>query len=96
MKTKPYFLRVTIAVCLLLSFVVLPISAQEKAKDKKDKTAATPTPVPTPTPAPATDYNALMSNLRFREIGPATMGGRAQDCRRVGTGCVQRRVPGGH
>jgi photosystem II stability/assembly factor-like uncharacterized protein len=83
MKTKPYFLKVTIAFCLLLSFVVLPISAQEKAKDKKDKTAATPTPVPTPTPAPATDYNALMSSLRFREIGPATMGGRIDDIEAV-------------
>jgi hypothetical protein len=32
-----------------------------------------------PIAAQAQDYNALLSNLRFREIGPATMGGRIND-----------------
>ena len=88
MKTRSHFLKVTFVFCLLLSFVVLPVSAQKdnsKGKDKKDKnTSATPAPTPTPTPTPAAkDYTALMSSLKFREIGPATMGGRIDDIEAV-------------
>lgn len=87
MKTILYILKATFASCLLLSLVVFPILAQQnKSKDKKDKaagTAPTATPTPTPTPAPAKDYTALMSSLRFREIGPATMGGRIDDIEAV-------------
>ncbi len=38
----------------------------------------TPTPVPTPKPGPVSIETAI-STLRFREIGPATMGGRVND-----------------
>ncbi len=38
----------------------------------------TPSPSPTPRPGPPT-FDAAISTLRFREIGPATMGGRVND-----------------
>jgi photosystem II stability/assembly factor-like uncharacterized protein len=78
MKTRSYFLNALCASCLSLFFVVVPVSAQpqDKNKDSKGKTA---TAAPPAAPAPAVDYNALLSNLRFREIGPATMGGRIND-----------------
>lgn len=38
----------------------------------------TPTPSPTPRPSPPT-FASVISTLRFREIGPATMGGRVND-----------------
>lgn len=79
MKFTSSFLRLTL-LGLLLTLALVPISAQQdKSKDNKSKaTNATPTPTPTPAP-PARDYNALMANMRFREIGPATMGGRIND-----------------
>ncbi len=64
---------------LSISFV-LPVIAQEKPKvkpPKKEKTVvATPTPAPAPTPR---DFSEAISSLKFREIGPATMGGRIND-----------------
>ena len=39
-----------------------------------DKPAA-----PKPAPAPTTDYNEVFKGLKFREIGPAVMGGRIDD-----------------
>ena len=70
--------------CFLLSFVVLPIAGQEdKPKDRPKKPAAataSPTPAATPTPRPAVSKPAsLLGELKFREIGPATMGGRIDD-----------------
>src|SRR5258706_2731450 len=65
---------------LLLSFV-LHTAAQEKPKDKskdKSKTAA-PAPAPIATSDPAKAFQSAISNLKFREIGPATMGGRIDD-----------------
>lgn len=90
MKTKLYFSKATFVFCLLCLLVVSPIAAQDKSKDKKDKKdktavpAATPTatPIPSPTPA-AVDYGSAISSLRFREIGPATMGGRIDDIEAV-------------
>lgn len=81
MKTKSLLQKIAFTCCLLILFVVIPVSAQpqDKSKDSKNKGAA-PAPAPTSIPAPqARDYNALMSNLRFREIGPAVMGGRIND-----------------
>src|SRR4051794_14188280 len=69
--------------CLLLSFAVLPAFGQEKPKGKGKTPAATPTPVTVATPAPApvvpTKPDNLLGELKFREIGPATMGGRIDD-----------------
>ncbi len=78
MKTKSYFLKTLFVFCLLLLFTILPISAQpqDKSKDNKAKSASTSS---APAPAPAVDYSAAISSLRFREIGPATMGGRVND-----------------
>ncbi|MEK7724409.1 MAG: hypothetical protein AAB336_08695 [Acidobacteriota bacterium] len=77
MKTTSYLQKVTL-LSLLLMLALVPISAQpqDKSKDSKAKTANTS---PASAPAPAADYNALMANMRFREIGPATMGGRIND-----------------
>jgi photosystem II stability/assembly factor-like uncharacterized protein len=51
----------------------------KKDKDKKPAAAAAATPAPTPTPEPKKDYTALLNTMRFRELGPATMGGRVND-----------------
>jgi photosystem II stability/assembly factor-like uncharacterized protein len=68
--------------CLLLFFAVSGIAAQEKPKptpkDKAKTAVALPTPTPAPTPIPAT-FQSAIAGLRFREIGPATMGGRIND-----------------
>jgi photosystem II stability/assembly factor-like uncharacterized protein len=71
----------TVGFSLLSLSFVLPVIAQEKPKvkpPKKEKTAATPAPTPAPAPTPK-DYSDAISSLRFREIGPATMGGRIND-----------------
>ncbi len=68
---------------LLLSFCVIAISGQEdKAKGKpKGKPSASPSPTaqPSPTPDPQKAFQSAVSGLKFREIGPATMGGRIDD-----------------
>ncbi len=50
--------------------------AQAKAPGKGGKAPAKAMEAP---PAPKVDYEAALKNLRFREIGPATMGGRIDD-----------------
>ncbi|HRI02684.1 MAG TPA: hypothetical protein PLL77_02975 [Pyrinomonadaceae bacterium] len=70
-------LRATLKVCvcsLLLLTAVSFVVAQEKPKDK---TKATPSP--TPAPAAKKTLQGAMAGMRFREIGPATMGGRIND-----------------
>ncbi len=68
---------------LLLLSVVVSVTAQPKPKaTPKGKTPdATPaaTPTATPAPAPANTFQSAISSLKFREIGPATMGGRIDD-----------------
>ena len=66
---------------LIVSFFSFGASAQEKPKERtKSKSAkATPTPTPSPTPRPDAAFDAAISSLKFREIGPATMGGRVND-----------------
>ena len=68
--------------CLLLLLTVSTVLAQPKPKPtpKPKAGAATPTatPTPAPTPVPAT-FQSAIAGLRFREIGPATMGGRIND-----------------
>lgn len=78
MKTKSFLQKITFIYCLLFLFVTVPISGQpqDKSKDNKAKPANS---APASAPAPIADYNTLMSNMRFREIGPATMGGRIND-----------------
>lgn len=73
-------------ICLYWLLVLLFASsaaAQEKSKVKpKEKSTTaktTPTPTPAPTPRPDAAFEAAISSLRFREIGPATMGGRVND-----------------
>lgn len=68
------------SVYFLLMATFFAASAQDKAKPKSDKnkpaaTAATPTP----TPDVSSIAQTAVSSLRFREIGPATMGGRIND-----------------
>lgn len=76
MKITESFIKITLSSWLLiLAIVSLSAQPQEKSKDNKAKAS----PAPTSVPAPAVDYNALMANMRFREIGPATMGGRIND-----------------
>jgi len=64
---------------LLLLTAVATVSAQkDKPKAKATPTPA-PTPVATPTAAPANTFQSAITSLKFREIGPATMGGRIND-----------------
>ena len=56
---------------LVLLFSVFPVHAQPR-------TAAAPAPATTPAPG-AKPFETAISSLRFREIGPATMGGRVND-----------------
>ena len=66
-------------VCSLLLLTAVSYSlAQEKPKDKAKDTPKT-TASPTPAPAAKKTLQGSMANLRFREIGPATMGGRVND-----------------
>lgn len=68
--------------CLLLSVVVSGVMAQPKPTPKATpgKTTVTPSPAATPAPTPpAATFSSAISTLRFREIGPATMGGRVND-----------------
>jgi photosystem II stability/assembly factor-like uncharacterized protein len=73
--------------CGLLSIAfftyAISISAQEKPKNSKSK-EKTPAAATAPAAAPAvsddsTSFQKAISSLRFREIGPATMGGRIDD-----------------
>jgi photosystem II stability/assembly factor-like uncharacterized protein len=60
--------------------VVLATSAvAQKPKDKKDRSKPAAAATPAPTPDPDKAFQAALANLRFREIGPATMGGRVDD-----------------
>ncbi|MEQ1607338.1 MAG: glycosyl hydrolase, partial [Pyrinomonadaceae bacterium] len=63
---------------LLLLLAVSSVSAQPKPKETP-KTAVAATPAPTPVPKPPATFESAISSLRFREIGPATMGGRIDD-----------------
>jgi len=66
---------------LLLLTTVFQLTAQDKPKEKP-KGKAKPdaaAPSPTPAPTPAVTFQAAISALKFREIGPATMGGRVND-----------------
>ena len=53
-------------------------TAQEKAKSK-DKKALAAAAAPTSVPDTSKSFQDALSNLKFREIGPATMGGRIDD-----------------
>ena len=64
----------------LIVSLVTQFSAQDKPKDKKDKTKPAATaPTPAATPDVSKNFQSAISGLRFREIGPATMGGRVND-----------------
>lgn len=82
MRMFPSF-RGLIPAFVLLSLFVVSANSQPKPKetpkDKSKNAKATPTPTPVPTPRPEEAYSAAISSLRFREIGPATMGGRIND-----------------
>jgi photosystem II stability/assembly factor-like uncharacterized protein len=79
-------LRARLGLCVVLSlftFTTVSItSAQEKPKKTKDKPVAA-TPIAAPAAAPVADmdksFQTAISGLKFREIGPATMGGRIDD-----------------
>lgn len=77
--TNTCFQKRSIVFCLLLLSLFATTFAQEKSQDKKDKSKmATPTPTPV-AEKPSVDFEAAISSLKFREIGPATMGGRIND-----------------
>ena len=71
-----------LAALVLTSAAHVPAVAQQPAKatkaQKQPAKQKDAPPVATPA-APKTDYAAIMKNLRFREIGPASMGGRIDD-----------------
>ncbi|MFM9905514.1 MAG: WD40/YVTN/BNR-like repeat-containing protein [Pyrinomonadaceae bacterium] len=72
----------------ILSAFVFSATAQDQPKGKpkvkpgtgpKSTTITEDSASPTPTPAPTPSYQSALAGLRFREIGPATMGGRIDD-----------------
>src|SRR5438874_1021241 len=84
---RPLRVRWAFGVVISLHLFILAsfVTAQEKPKDKKDKSksaavVATPAPAATDT---AKSFQAALTNLKFREIGPATMGGRIDDIEAV-------------
>ena len=81
-------LRARLGPFVLFSLLILSISsvlsAQDKPKEKsKAKKPAAAAPVATPAPVAVADpdkgFNSAVAGLKFREIGPATMGGRIDD-----------------
>ena len=79
-------LRTRLGLCVVLSLFTLTTisitSAQEKPKKTKEKpVASAPAAAPAAAAAPDMDksYQTAISGLKFREIGPATMGGRIDD-----------------
>ena len=70
---------------LLLLGASFSCLAQEKPKSKDKKPVATATPVAAPAASPDMDksFQAATAGLKFREIGPATMGGRIDDIEAV-------------
>ena len=82
---RPFRARWAFCVVISLHLFILALfaTAQEKPKDKKDKSKPAAAVVTAPASAPAPDtaksFQAALANLKFREIGPATMGGRIDD-----------------
>jgi photosystem II stability/assembly factor-like uncharacterized protein len=70
-------LRLWVIVLVSLGLVAAPALAQKKPKAGKPKEAAPAAAASTAAPLP--DYGAALKNLKFREIGPAIMGGRTDD-----------------
>ncbi len=68
-------------VSLLSVSAISVATAQEKPKDasKKKPKGEVAAATPAPTPAPTVTFQAAIAGLKFREIGPATMGGRIDD-----------------
>lgn len=72
---------------LLLSMLVVAANSQPKAKEPPKEKGKTAKPAPPPAveapksgpSAPEDVYGEAISSLRFREIGPASMGGRIND-----------------
>ncbi|MBK7392646.1 MAG: hypothetical protein IPI64_05000 [Chloracidobacterium sp.] len=70
-------LRATWKVCVCSLLLLTAVSFSVAQEKPKDKTKATPSP--TPAPAAKKTLQGAMAGMRFREIGPATMGGRIND-----------------
>lgn len=70
-------LRATLKVCVCSLLLLTAVSFVKGQEKPKDKTKATPSP--TPAPAAKKTLQGAMAGMRFREIGPATMGGRIND-----------------
>lgn len=74
---KSYVLFSIVLTCLTVTVVSGQPKLKPTPKPPKDSKTSTTAPVPTPTPA-MTIVDAI-SALKFREIGPAVMGGRVND-----------------
>jgi len=82
-------LRARLGLCVLFSLLILSFSSVLSAQGKKDKpkdkkpAAAAPAAEPSAAAVTAADpdkaFNSAVAGLKFREIGPATMGGRIDD-----------------
>src|SRR6478672_8596225 len=76
--------RTRLGMCVVLCTSLVSFgAAQEKPKNtkSKDKTTTPAAAAAAPAPAPDVDksFQSAISSLKFREIGPATMGGRIDD-----------------
>jgi photosystem II stability/assembly factor-like uncharacterized protein len=71
-----FFLIVSAVFVLLITSA---IAAQKPKESQKTKEAAKPAAAAPAPVTPQVDYAAILKTLRFREIGPAAMGGRIDD-----------------
>ncbi len=73
------FLRGFCVFCLLLLAVGSSITAQNRGEDITPTPTPRPTAIPTPAPKAPVTFESAVGGMKFREIGPATMGGRVND-----------------
>ncbi len=69
----------TVVFLLAVGLLAGSLAAQKTKPKEAPKAAAPAAPAAAAPAAPQTDFAAILKSLRFREIGPATMGGRIDD-----------------
>ena len=77
-RMKPWC-RTLFLLLLVLGLCVAAGDLSAQAQKKKPAAKEPPPAAATPAAPAKPDYAALMKNMRFREIGPAIMGGRIGD-----------------
>ncbi|MBV9240383.1 MAG: glycosyl hydrolase, partial [Acidobacteria bacterium] len=68
---------------IVLALLSQPVFAQKKTPTPKPTAAPASTPAPAPASTSKMNFENALSTLKFREIGPAVMGGRIDDIEAV-------------